>query len=387
MAFVLVSPTLSFASTTNTGPNTPTPATHTAPSPAVRLRIPVKQNATWLAAKNSYRIVSGINPYLPIKGQKITPRILRVGVFNCPASATGHSSSPNTTCGTPPPSSYKLTQDSYNLNTWEPSDGTTPNAPNSTDTADDLGDIYNSMKSGVPSNHDFFDLCGPGATDIALDFWPAPPNLLENVTDDPGYDKAVHYNNGSTLQTYWNGLRMRGYMTYLAWQTQPPDWPTAGMMDTSTFPSNGVTEYDVLEALNWEASGHNVSDWQNYFYTITWLNPTSVTADTLNHDVVADVGVSHVPVVAEVNATLLKNWAGASGLIKHQIAIIGYDNVNKTYTYVDTCAHFTGCNGYDATDNEHNAHTIPQAQMWQAIAAVPVNTSPLPQYGDGGWVW
>ena len=383
MAFVLVSPTLSFASTTNTGPNTPTPATHTAPSPAVRLRIPVKQNATWLAEKYSFRVFSGINPLLPIKGQKITPRILPASL--CPVLPTS-SSTPNPLCPSLP-AAYTLPQDSYNLNTWEPSNGTTPNSPGGS-SADDHNHLYNSIENGVASNQDFFDLCGPGATDIALDFWPAPPNLLENYAYDPDYDTYVFntkpQTNGTSLQTYWNGLRMRGYMTYLAWKTQPPDWPTAGMMDTSTFPSNGVTEYDVLEALNWEASGKNVNGWQNYFYTLTWWNNSS--SAELNNDVTVDVGNSHIPVVAEVDASLLPNWKGASGLIKHQIAIIGYDNVHGTYTYVDTCASFTKCN-YNPVLNKDNHHIVPQAQMWQAIRSVPVNTNPLPQYGDGGWVW
>ncbi len=388
MGFILSLPAPSYASTTNTGPNSDNPAASPASSPAasptVRLREPVKQNPTWVAAKYSFRVFSGINPNLPIKGQKISPFVLPISPLKCP-TPVANSAAPNPLCGSTPPTAYTLTQDTYNKNTWEPSDGTEPNSPGGS-SADDLGDAYNSNIPGVPSNKDFYDLCGPGATDIALDFWPAPPNLLENVTDDPDYDKAVNYTRSINLQTYWNGTRMRGYMTYLAWQTQAPTWPTAGMMDTSTYPSNGVTEYDIQDALNWEASGHNVSTWQNYFYLITWWNKSS--ASGLNQDVVTDVANSHVPVVAEVNAAMLPNWVDhGPGLVKHQIAIIGYDNIKGTYTYVDTCANFTKCNVETNPINENNWHTVPQSTMWQAIIAVPVNTSPLPQYGDGGWVW
>lgn len=163
------------------------------------------------------------------------------------------------------------------------------------------------------------------------------------------------------------------------------------MLDTSVYPSNGVTQYDVVDALNWEASGENVNGWQNYFYTIQWDDP-GVTAAMLNSDIVSDIGSNGVPVQAEVNLQLLKNGTG-QGLTKHQIAIIGYDNNAGTYTYVDTCAYTTHCNSsstnqtYNPVNGDNRVFTVPQAQMWLAITNITPNKSPLPQYGDGGWVW
>lgn len=174
---------------------------------------------------------------------------------------------------------------------------------------------------------------------------------------------------------------MRGYMTYLAWDTQWPGWPHRGMMDNSTYPSYGVTLYGMQDGLNWEASGRNTSTWSNYFYAIQWWN--SASASTLHSDIVTDIYTSNVPVVAEVNAQLMPNWVNHGGNTHHFITIVGYDNTQGIYYYTDTCAQSTTCGSlHDGTIN-----TVSQSTMWSAITSIPVNQSTAPSAGDGGWVW
>lgn len=387
LAMVAITPTNVLAHTDPGGPPIPKTPTRSTPASATsHYRTYIQQDATWLSEKNSYRVFSGIDPTKPRKGQMLHPSILpanskMLNPLGCPQVAAPLAVNPSS-CGTPP-AAKTLTLDQYASATWEPSDGTHPNYGAGTAMTDDQGTIYGLTGGGLNSNHDFYLLCGPGASDVVLDFWPSPPNLLINsAASDPSYNNAT----GFTHNTYWNGLRMRGYMTYLAWQTQAPDWPTPGMMDTSVYPSNGVTEYDVVEGLNWEASGKNVNGWHDYFYTIRWWSDPGVTSATLNSDVTSDIGGGSVPVQAEVNLQLLPNGTGI-GSTYHQIAIIGYDNTAHTYTYVDTCAFTTACNGAAGNNHTSRVFTVSQAQMWNAITSVQVNKSPLPQFGDGGWVW
>jgi hypothetical protein len=110
------------------------------------------------------------------------------------------------------------------------------------------------------------------------------------------------------------------------------------------------------------------------------------TQATLLNDVESDVGVSHVPVLVEVNSQMLyPNWPNNGGLTKHAIAIIGYDVTSATYTYVDTCGsgdnlgYGTGC----GAKMQQQHYRISQSTMWAAIDNVPYD----PSTGDGGWIW
>lgn len=101
---------------------------------------------------------------------------------------------------------------------------------------------------------------------------------------------------------------------------------------------------------------------------------------------VSDVYSSNVPVVAEVNANMLPNW-NVSGMNRHYITILGYDDTAGTYTYTDTCGSSTGCNG-TGHGSDGGPHTVNQTTMWNAIVNIPPTPVPGdPTQGDGGYIW
>ncbi len=293
---------------------------------------------------------------------------------NCGIYGCGSGSAPN---------SYTLpTSGNPVAVTWEPGNGQYPNYGPGTSHNDDANYAY-----GVYSDHNFLDWCGPGAADIALWYWPAAPSLETTTEVDLSY--YVKYD--TNVYTTWNSERMRGYMSYLAWDMYWPDGPHAGMLDDTAYPTDGTTLYGMQDALNWEASGHGSDGyWVNYFYIITWWSDVGTTepvvAAALHNDVVDDVWYNGVPVVPEVDASYLPNWKGQTGNVHHSIVIIGYDDVHSTYTYVDTCGYYTGCNQHSA-NTDGKTHTVSQTTLVNAIMAIPVNKSTAPNAGDGGWVW
>lgn len=344
------------ASAAAPGPQPTAPTTQTAPVGATKHY--ATQDPTWLANKMAHRI----QPHgrtLPKSSQPSSAQVTPYCVDPCPPSAFTLN--------------YSTTQ-----NVMEPGDGNANayplphlNAPGGS-SLDYAGNPY--------LDGNMFNLCGPGAADNALYYWPAPPNAL-------GTHTYTDRSNG--VSATWGSDRYRSYMMRLAWDIQPPGW-TPGMMDSTANPSWGVTLYNMRDGLNWEASGENTGTWSNYFYAIRWWGDSGVNGSTLHSDLVADVwaqGGSGVGVVAEVNARLLPNWSG-SGLTKHFITIIGYaDGYNggqgPLYYYLDSCGNVTGCGSNTNAGLQH----VSQSQMWNAITSVPVNKSTAPDAGDGGWVW
>jgi hypothetical protein len=226
-------------------------------------------------------------------------------------------------------------------------------------------------------------LCGPGAAANTLYFWgnyvPAAGKLAgRGAAALSGGVYRTDTANG--VMTYWDNQYNRSYLLYLAWEAQVPGWPHKGMMGTHD-PSEGVTLYGMRDTLNWEASRSSQATWKQYFYTLVWWDQSSSTE--LHRAVQDDIANSRVPVVAEVNARLLPNWPSAGAPIKHYITIVGYDDVQGTYDYTDTCGHSTGC----GSKEDGGVHTVSQAQMWAAITAVPINRSTASNGGDGGYIW
>jgi hypothetical protein len=172
----------------------------------------ILQDPAWVAKKQAHQVRSGIKQGQG-KGSSAQPYIATLA--------------PNIIY----PSSYMLSDVNPVPNTFEPSDGNYSNYGSGTSLTDDANRPYN--------DHDFFNLCGPGAADNALWHWPSPPNRMDNssVTD------TAH----TSTTTTWNGTdkdgvaRTHGYMTFLAWQTQWPGWTHPGMMDNSTYYSYGTT--------------------------------------------------------------------------------------------------------------------------------------------------
>ena len=87
-----------------------------------------------------------------------------------------------------------------------------------------------------------------------------------------------------------------------------------------------------------------------------------MTATKLHSDIVSDIGGGHAVVVA-VDTIHLPNWSRS---VKHAITVIGYDDINKTYTFVDTCG--VRCNGSSKAKNG-GTWAIRQATLLTAIKA------------------
>ncbi|HEX6543705.1 MAG TPA: C39 family peptidase [Ktedonobacterales bacterium] len=221
------------------------------------------------------------------------------------------------------------------------------------------------------ADHNMSRLCGAGAVANTLYFWGKGPS-----TAGP----ATHVDPANGVATYWTTDHNRAYLLSLAWETVIPGWRHAGLMDTHD-PSWGVTLYGVRDGLNWEASNHDASAWQTYFYTLVWWNQSS--AEEFHQHVRDDVANAHVPVVAEVSARRLPNWSPQGKPIRHFITVVGYDDSNGIYYYTDSCGKSTGCGAL----SDGGVHAVSQGRLWEAISAIPVNASTAEGAGDGGYVW
>jgi hypothetical protein len=303
-------------------------------------------------------------------------------------------------------------------NTWEPSNGYYPNNGPDTAATDGKGNSYGvavTDSSGTTTtyyNRDFFNLCSPGAATIALYLLlNSPANRLDRFSTDvtdPAFDTYISTKTGTLEQhiTHWNGSPwplnssgsyLRGYMLKLAWQIQIPNRATgtAGMMDVQHYPSVGVTNWVLQDALNWELSHENSKTWQkDPPYTVKWWSDyldsdgvgTTKGKAVFHSDVVRDVaGRRHAPVLAEVNAAMLPNWNEPGKSVYHIVTIVGYDDTTNQYTYLDTCGKSTNCNA-NAESTDGGIHTVDQDTMWSAITNIPVNNSTAYNAGDGGWI-
>jgi hypothetical protein len=215
-------------------------------------------------------------------------------------------------------------------NSWEPGAGTDkygiarPNFGSGTPNYDDAGNHY--------KDQNFYDLCGPGAADVALWYWPYPPSFDNSTTTDPLVKTPTTWD---ATDPYDGVTRARGYMAELAWKINPGNQGgNLGLMQGGT----GTTDGRMRDGLNWEASGENLSDWKNYFYAIA-----SGSAGVMHTDIESDIGSSNVPVVILANAALLPNWPSGTSSTNHYITIVGYNNNTGQYAYTDTCSHSTAC--------------------------------------------
>jgi hypothetical protein len=276
-----------------------------------------------------------------------------------------------------PPCADELSTANAVPNIFEPGAGCTANYGPGTSTSDDLN-------HGYCADTNFFNLCGPGAADVAMWYWPAPPNLVDkhNVVD------PKH----TSTSTSWNGYdkdnvpRTRGYMAYLAFQMKASGWTQPGLMEQ--YAPGGVRLQEERIAMNWEENGHTSN---NGFYIVQWhydpnLNPSGGTEGTLHSQVTTDIYYSNVPVVAEVNARKLPNWSSTGAQVLHFITIIGYDDLAHNadgsygkYYYTDTCASSTTCGSF----HDGGVNSASYTQMWNAIMGAPYS----PSTGDGGWIW
>lgn len=351
------------------------------------------QDASWLAAKNSYRVVSGVKPSNNGKEGQSHPHILATPLFD--VASQKKNPTPYVYPGVPGEPTTAMLYDGYGLEyTAEPSDGWNPNLPNATQYTDDAGSSYN---DGY-----YFTFCGPGAADVAAWYMPFPNNDATYTESDSlpgnGQDGGSHSpgaltwygQDGSGGSEAW---RLRGYMSYLALGMHVPSWhdannnPIYGMLPWSfntTGAPGGSTLQSVRDVLNWEDSSENPSTWANYFYTVTWNNSVNNIGVTLHNDIVTDVANSGRAVVVEVNAKDLPNWT-TSNNVNHFIAIIGYDDNADQYYYIDTCKLFTHCHNQGGANqgDTPDVHYISEEDLTTAVSAISTTTGT----GDGGWVW
>jgi hypothetical protein len=245
------------------------------------------------------------------------------------------------------------------------------------------------------SDRNYWNLCGPGATAVALYYWQqltGHPDVTgtEGYFLDPYAAEGVAWpspgptvaRSGKTrIGTYWSGsdrvngftAHGRGYVMYLAMAVQLPIWRSPGMAVFSTaggqplYPTRGSSRANIQTVLNWEVSNHNQADWIEAWYASV-LRPDGYLARDLQTAVMLDVGRDGVPVVAAVDVYGLPNWQAGTATphTRHAIAIVGYDNDANppTYTYIDTCGR--ACNRR-AGNSSGQIHVIPQAAMVKAI--------------------
>ncbi len=143
------------------------------------------------------------------------------------------------------------------------------------------------------SNLSYWNLCGDGAMTVALWYW---QQLIghPDVTGAAGYfldpyaSEAVGWpspgptiavSGGARLGTYWSGTDRvsgftahgRGFVMYLAMQSQPATWQSAGLSvfardGRPLYPTSGTPRTNIQTGLNWEVSGRDTTAWTEAYY-------------------------------------------------------------------------------------------------------------------------
>lgn len=299
------------------------------------------QDPKFVALKNAFRVHSGV-----ARGQaKGTPS--HAYISSTPMSLVGTANPANTYSWGNCSNCSELNLSNWIPNSWEPGAGkdkyniARPNFGPNTPNYDDASKPY--------KDQNFYDLCGPGAADVALWYWPSPPNFDNSTTTDPLTGTPTTWD---ATDPYGGVTRARGYMAELAWKINPGNRGGAlGLMQGGT----GTADSRMRDGLNWEASGENPSGWVYYFYIIN-----SGSSSTLHSAVQSDIGSSNVPLVLLVNAALLPNWPyGTTNPTNHYITIVGYNDNTGQYAYTDTCGNSTYCgSNHDGGVNVASQSTI-----------------------------
>jgi hypothetical protein len=210
----------------------------------------------------------------------------------------------------------------------------------------------------------YWNFCAPGGATVAAYYFGST-----RVTARPaGY--FVEPYGPKRVRTYWasadtaSGYAAKGraFLMYIAEQVAPPGWATPGLAEFSYYPTTGATLPDTRDALNWEISGH-APGWASWYYAVQPAWGTRFSETQLHTDIAWAIGYDNVPIVAAVNTGYLPNWSRALG---HTIAIVGYDDVAGTYTYLDTCGKL--CNG-SAGNRNGGVYTIGRRALYLAIAS------------------
>ena len=210
----------------------------------------------------------------------------------------------------------------------------------------------------------YWNYCAPGAATVAAYYFGASRvtgRAAAYYVEPMGpYRAWTYWASADTVSGY--ATRGRSYLMYMAEQVAVPGWPVAGLDIFTSYPTPGATNPDTRDALNWEISGHAAS-WASWYYVAQAASGSRWSEAQLHADIAWDIGNDGRAVVAAVNTAYLPNWSRSLG---HSIAIVGYDDTAKTYTYLDTCGRT--CNG-GASGRNGGVYTVSQHAMYLAIAS------------------
>ncbi len=255
------------------------------------------------------------------------------------------------------------------------------------------------VKGNRYTDRSYWNLCGPGAVTVALYYWQQLAGYPD-VTGMEGYFLDPYEAAGAAwpergpvfvgpdgqahrLGTYWSGTDTvdgftghgRGFLMYMAMAIQPAGWTSTGIdifVDgdgMARYPTLGAPPKYMTAGLNWEASRHHPTAWQEAYYTAVGRWSSTIARD-LRTAAMLDLGRDGVPLVASADTFYLPNWQAAdpddTPHVRHAIAIVGYDNLSSspTYTYLDTCGRQCNARG---GNRDGQVHVIAQDQMVAAI--------------------
>lgn len=245
---------------------------------------------------------------------------------------------------------------------------------------DDAGHSY--------TDNNYWNMCGPGAEAVVLYHSPWRNNpkygTINTYYSEPygPHVSKTFWTSPSNDATYGYKTIWRPSILYLAEQSKPPVFSTAGVDDFHEYPTSGSKTSDVCDSLNWEASDHHTDT--TYCGTGSYFYAQVSGASSFHSHVVNDVNKTYdgwtgwalwVAVDPHVDSSHhLPNWShalvnsdGSHG--GHAIAVVGYDDNAGTYTYIDTCG--PHCNGSSGNQQSTRAFTVGQSMlhsiMWNHI--------------------
>ncbi|MEA2623810.1 MAG: hypothetical protein QOH61_2720 [Chloroflexota bacterium] len=243
----------------------------------------------------------------------------------------------------------------------------------------------------VDSN--YWNICVAGAATVAVSYFRDDPVTMSGGFREPygPYAVTTRWDASDSDPIAGMDTRARAYMLFMAMEVEPPSFGRPGIDDFDTYPTHGGSPQGMRDAVNWEISNHGrLGKWGTFFYFVQENSGPAFSPEQMNADIVADIAGAGAAVMVTVDADFLPNWPDLSRPIHHAIVVIGYDNIDDTYTYLDTCGRFCG------SKTDGGTHVIPQRKLFRAIQMVGRNDEDgylitrqdgTPKYPTGAYVW